>query len=296
MSLCPRIGRRNAARGRDEGPATFRRTICSIAGRVAAFRSHQGLRRPRPARQRHVAAVGDATASGLCGPNGAGKTTLLKMLAGLDEPDAGQVIKPSDLTIGYLPQDGLVPRGPAARSTRRGRPSRPLLDMKAEMHAPRGAARRHRRLSDAEHEAVLVRYSELQEAFRRNDGYTHRPARRHGAARPRLRTGRPRQADRHVLGRLADAHRAGQAAAAAPGLLLLDEPTNHLDLDARNWLEDYLAEYPHAVILVSHDRFFLDAVVTRDRRPQPPHDHRLRRATTRTTCASTRPAWSGCGR
>src|SRR5206468_4660026 len=48
-----------------------------------------------------------------------------------------------------------------------------------------------------------------------------------------------------------------------PNLLLLDEPTNHLDLDARNWLESYLTEYPHAVILVSHDRFFLDAVVTR---------------------------------
>ena len=48
-----------------------------------------------------------------------------------------------------------------------------------------------------------------------------------------------------------------------PGLLLLDEPTNHLDLDARNWLEEYLVDYPHAVILVSHDRFFLDAVVTR---------------------------------
>ena len=48
-----------------------------------------------------------------------------------------------------------------------------------------------------------------------------------------------------------------------PGLLLLDEPTNHLDLDARNWLEEYLSGYPHAVILVSHDRFFLDAVVTR---------------------------------
>ena len=48
-----------------------------------------------------------------------------------------------------------------------------------------------------------------------------------------------------------------------PGLLLLDEPTNHLDLDARNWLESYLREYPHAVILVSHDRFFLDAVVTK---------------------------------
>src|SRR4029453_4164494 len=48
-----------------------------------------------------------------------------------------------------------------------------------------------------------------------------------------------------------------------PGLLLLDEPTNHLDLEARNWLEEYLNAYPHAVILVSHDRFFLHAVVTR---------------------------------
>src|SRR4029077_18255616 len=48
-----------------------------------------------------------------------------------------------------------------------------------------------------------------------------------------------------------------------PGLLLLDEPTNHLDLEARNWLESYLREYPHAVMLVSHDRFFLDSVVTR---------------------------------
>src|SRR4029434_6373142 len=48
-----------------------------------------------------------------------------------------------------------------------------------------------------------------------------------------------------------------------PTLLLLDEPTNHLDLDARNWLEGYLSSYPHAVILVSHDRFFLDSVVTR---------------------------------
>ena len=56
--------------------------------------------------------IGDGDRVGLCGPNGAGKTTLLKMLAGLDEPDSGIVAKPADLTIGYLPQDGLTHRGP----------------------------------------------------------------------------------------------------------------------------------------------------------------------------------------
>jgi ATP-binding cassette, subfamily F, member 3 len=55
--------------------------------------------------------VGDRDRVGLCGPNGAGKTTLLKMLAGFDEPDAGQVVRPAGLTIGYLPQDGLVHAG-----------------------------------------------------------------------------------------------------------------------------------------------------------------------------------------
>ena len=78
-----------------------------------------------------------------------------------------------------------------------------------------------------------------------------------------------------------------------PGLLLLDEPTNHLDLEARNWLEEYLSDYPHAVILVSHDRFFLDAVVTRIA------EIGLRTLTDYTGnysdyLASATRAWSGC--
>jgi ATPase subunit of ABC transporter with duplicated ATPase domains len=94
---------------------------------------------------------------------------------------------------------------------------------------------------------------------------------------------------------MADASGAGEAAARPTDLLLLDEPTNHLDLEARNWLEGYLSSYPHAVILVSHDRFFLDAVVTRIT------DLNLRssptiQATTRTTSPSAMPAWSACAR
>ncbi|MGH9236992.1 MAG: ATP-binding cassette domain-containing protein [Vicinamibacterales bacterium] len=205
--------------------------------------------------------IGDGDRVGLCGPNGAGKTTLLKMLAGLDEPDSGAIVRPADLTIGYLPQDGLSHSG---RSVFEEASSafQPLLDIKAEMHDI------EHRLGDAsvpeaEHEAMLSRYAELQDRFRLSDGYNmdlriatvlrglgfspedaERPCETFsGGWQMRIALAKL------LLGR--------------PNLLLLDEPTNHLDLEARNWLEEYLSAYPYAVILVSHDRYFLDTVVTR---------------------------------
>jgi ATP-binding cassette subfamily F protein 3 len=205
--------------------------------------------------------ITDGDRVGLCGPNGAGKTTLLKMLAGLDEPDSGSIITPSTLTIGYLPQDGLSHAGRTVFEEASGA-FQPLLDIKAEMHEI------EHRLGDAsvpqdEHDAMLVRYSELQDRFRLGDGYSmdlriatvlrglgfepedmERPTETFsGGWQMRIALAKL------LLGR--------------PSLLLLDEPTNHLDLDARNWLEGYLSAYPYAVILVSHDRYFLDAVVTR---------------------------------
>jgi ATP-binding cassette subfamily F protein 3 len=205
--------------------------------------------------------IGDGERVGLCGPNGAGKTTLLKILGGLEESDSGAVVKPVGLSIGYLPQDGLTHAGRTvfeeASSAFQG-----LLDIKAEMHDI------EHKLGDAsippdEHDAMLSRYAELQDRFRLDEGYSmdlriatvlrglgfssedaHRPCETFSGGwqmRIALAT--------LLLGR--------------PNLLLLDEPTNHLDLEARNWLEEYLASYPYAVILVSHDRYFLDAVVTR---------------------------------
>jgi ATP-binding cassette subfamily F protein 3 len=205
--------------------------------------------------------ITDRERVGLCGPNGAGKTTLLKMMAGLEEPDAGSVLKPSGLSVGYLPQDGLSHEG-RTLFEEASSAFQPLLDLQAEIREL------EERLADdsvpdGEHETMLVRYSELQDRFRLAEGYsielrvasvlsglgfsqadfTRRTEEFSGGWQMRI-----------ALARLL----LGQ-----PGLLLLDEPTNHLDLDARNWLEEYLSQYPHAVILVSHDRFFLDAVVTR---------------------------------
>jgi ATP-binding cassette subfamily F protein 3 len=205
--------------------------------------------------------VDDGDRVGLAGPNGAGKTTLLRMLAGLDEPDEGTVVKPSGLTVGYLPQDGLEHGG------------RSLFDEAAsvfqrQLHAKAEIERIEHALGDpalpdGEHEALLVKYHDLTELFQREDGYSidlrvtqvleglgfskadfTKPAETFsGGWQMRIALAKV------LLGR--------------PTLLLLDEPTNHLDLDARNWLEEYLSSYPYAIILVSHDRFFLDAVVTR---------------------------------
>ena len=205
--------------------------------------------------------VGDRDRVGLCGPNGAGKTTLLRMLAGLDEPDGGAVIRPTALTIGYLPQDGLSHAGRTVFAEA-SEALRPLLDLKAEMHDL------EHRLADAavpaaEHEALLERYSTVQERFRMGDGY---------AIELRVATilrglGFPAddfdKAAEHLSGGWQMRLALAKLLLSEPGLLLLDEPTNHLDLEARNWLEEYLARYPHAVILVSHDRYFLDAVVSR---------------------------------
>jgi ATP-binding cassette subfamily F protein 3 len=198
---------------------------------------------------------------GLSGPNGAGKTTLLRMLAGLEEPDAGRILKPNGLTVGYLPQDGLTHAGRTLLEEARTA-FQPLLDLAAEIEALES------RLGDStvpagEHGLMLNRYSELQDRFRSQDGYT---------LDLRIATVlRGLGFNRDDFDRPTETFSGGWQMRIAlaklllgrPGLLLLDEPTNHLDLDARNWLEDYLGDYPHAVILVSHDRFFLDAVVTR---------------------------------
>jgi len=205
--------------------------------------------------------IGDRDRVGLCGPNGAGKTTLLKMLAGLDEPDSGVVQKPNGLTLGYLPQDGLTHRGRTIVDEA-NQALKPLLDMKAEMHAL------EERLSDAnvpesEHEAILTRYSELQDRFRMADGYQMEL--RVGTVLNGLGFESASFSDmaEHLSGGWQMRLALAKLLLSAPDLLLLDEPTNHLDLDARNWLEEFLTGYPHSVIVVSHDRYFLDAVVTR---------------------------------
>jgi len=205
--------------------------------------------------------ITDGERVGLCGPNGAGKTTLLRMMAGFDEPDSGAILKPSTLTVGYLPQDGLAHSGRTLLDEATSAFG-DLLAIKAEMHDV------EERLGDpsvpeAEHDQMLARYSDLQDTFRHRDGYSIELKTATVLQGLGFRTSDfPRPCETFSGGwqmRIALA----KLLLGQPNLLLLDEPTNHLDLEARNWLEEYLHAYPFAVILVSHDRFFLDAVVTR---------------------------------
>ena len=205
--------------------------------------------------------ITDRERVGLCGPNGAGKTTLLKMMAGLEEPDSGAVLKPAALTVGYLPQDGLTHSGRTVfeeASSAFGE----LLAMKAEMHALENRLG-DEAIPEAGHELMLHRYSDLQDRFRLHGGYSIELKTATVLQGLGFRTSDFERPTETFSGGWQMRIALAKLLLGQPDLLLLDEPTNHLDLEARNWLEEYLNAYPHAVILVSHDRFFLDSVVTR---------------------------------
>ncbi len=198
---------------------------------------------------------------GLVGANGTGKSTLMKVLAGLDTFDYGSLIVAKGTTAGYLPQDGLSLSGRTVFAE--------CMTVFSDLHAmERELETLTHKISELDHEsteyaAVADRYHSLEHEFRTRDGYSIE------AEVGRVLQGLgfhkedwERQTDEFSGGwqmRLALAKLLLQK----PNLLLLDEPTNHLDLEARNWLEEYLHDYPHALVLISHDRYFLDVVVAK---------------------------------
>jgi len=198
---------------------------------------------------------------GLVGANGTGKSTLMKILAGLDTLDYGALTIAKGTSAGYLPQDGLSLSGRTVFAE--------CMSVFAELRAMEQeletlthsiAELDH---TSAEYSDVADRYHRLEHEFRTRDGYSIEAE----VGRVLMGLGFSkndwqRQTDEFSGGwqmRLALAKLLLQK----PTLLLLDEPTNHLDLEARNWLEEYLHDYPHSFVLISHDRYFLDVTVNK---------------------------------
>jgi len=199
---------------------------------------------------------------GLSGPNGAGKTTLLRMLAGFEQPDAGSIRMASDTSIGYLPQDGLVHQGRTVYEEV-ATAFEELLRLKAEQHEIEDALEKTSHDDGGQHEQLLERYAHVQERFKHLGGYEMDARIADVLKGLGFSLADQRRRCEEFSGGWQMRIALAKLLLARPNLLLMDEPTNHLDLPARNWLEEYLAEYPGSVVLVSHDRYFLDATVKR---------------------------------
>src|SRR5438132_388234 len=162
---------------------------------------------------------------GLCGPNGAGKTTLLRLMAGLEEPDNGAILKPAALTVGYLPQDGLSHAGRTVFDEAASA-FESLLAIKAEMHELEDRLG-DRSIPEAEHDAMLARYSDLQDRFRHGDGYTIELKTATVLQGLGFKTSDLERRTETFSGGWQMRLALAKLLLRAPTLLLLDEPTNH---------------------------------------------------------------------
>ena len=197
--------------------------------------------------------------AGIVGANGTGKSSLLKVLAGIEGLDSGVMTTQKGVTLGYLPQEGLSLSGRTvfaecmtvfAHLRELEQEQEDLAHRMAELDP-----------SSPEYAQVAERFHQAEGEFRARDGYTIES--QVGTVLSGLGFSQrdwKRRTEEFSGGwqmRIALA----KLLLEKPNLLLLDEPTNHLDLEARNWLEEYLAAYPNAYVLVSHDRYFLDVTV-----------------------------------
>lgn len=198
----------------------------------------------------------------IVGRNGAGKSTLLKIISGAMSHDSGEIIKPKDVSVGYLAQD----TGLESQLSIWEEMNLVFKDLKAMEQEMRNLEQQMATVDPStesqKFEQLLKEYDTLQVRFKEEGGYQYEADIRsvlHGLGfhhfdpTTKIASLSGGQKTRLALGKLL---------LTKPDLLILDEPTNHLDIETLTWLEQYLQNYPGAILIVSHDRYFLDKIVT----------------------------------
>ena len=203
--------------------------------------------------------IEDHEKAAIVGINGAGKTTLLRIIVGEMAPDEGLVTLSKDKTRGYLAQNDAVSTENTIYEELLS-VKKELLEIEAKMHA---CEHDMKECSGEDLEALMKRYADYTHAFEIGDGYTYQSEligvlKGLGFAEEEfsksVSTLSGGQKTRVALGKLL---------LQKPDLIILDEPTNHLDMNSIAWLETYLMNYKGAVLIVSHDRYFLDRIATK---------------------------------
>ena len=203
--------------------------------------------------------IEDHEKAAIIGINGAGKSTLLKIITGLEPADTGLVTLVKDKTMGYLAQQQNLGSDNTIYDELLS-VKQFILDMEQEL---RDIEKRMNTAKDDELEALMKKYSDLNHKFEMNNGYAYKSeitgvlkglGFKEADFSLNVNTLSGGQKTRVALGKLL---------LAKPDIILLDEPTNHLDMESIRWLENYLLNYNGAVLIVAHDRYFLDKIVTK---------------------------------
>lgn len=195
----------------------------------------------------------------IVGVNGAGKTTVFKIITGEISADNGDMFIRKDTSMGYLAQNFVIDKNITVYEEMLSVFNN-IMDMEKNL---RDMENKMANVSEAELPKFMEQYSRLSHDFEQLDGYSYK-SRIKGVLKGLGFTEEEYNKPLNTLsgGQKTRVH-LGKLLLTQPDLLLLDEPTNHLDIDSLVWLEDFLRSYPKAVLIISHDRYFMDRIVTK---------------------------------
>lgn len=194
---------------------------------------------------------------GIVGANGAGKSTLFKIIMNYITPDSGNIYIANGMTLGYLPQNTVLESDKTIWDELLQVFS-PILEMEKKLRQMELDMANYDEMDEKQYQKLLSDYSNLQAEFEKSNGYGYESSIKGVLAGLGFKPEEYNQPIKQLSGGQKTRVALGKILLEKPDILLLDEPTNHLDLEATQWLEGYLSDYQGTILMISHDRYFLD--------------------------------------